>query len=49
MHGGAPGSGAPVGNSNAFKHGWFTRDIIEQRRYIRRLLAASDEFLTKLK
>jgi hypothetical protein len=26
MHGGAPGSGAPKGNSNAFKHGRHTRE-----------------------
>ena len=25
MHGGAPGSGAPLGNKNALKHGRFTR------------------------
>jgi len=29
MHGGAPGSGAPKKNRNAFKHGLFTRGAIE--------------------
>jgi hypothetical protein len=28
MHGGAPGSGAPMGNLSARKHGLFTRDVI---------------------
>ena len=38
MHGGAQGSGAPLGNSNAFKHGRFTKEAIEQRRRIRALI-----------
>ncbi len=32
MHGGAFGSGAPRGNQNALKHGWFTREAIKERR-----------------
>ena len=38
MHGGAPGSGAPRGNTNALKHGHFTRDAIVERRSIQSLL-----------
>ena len=38
MHGGAPGSGAPRGNTNALKHGHFTRDAIAERRSIQSLL-----------
>jgi hypothetical protein len=32
MHGGAPGSVAPPGNTNALKHGHFTRDAIAERK-----------------
>jgi hypothetical protein len=35
MHGGAAGSGAPLGNQNARTHGLFTREWIEQRRQIK--------------
>ena len=31
MHGGAEGSGAPRGNTNALKHGRFTREAIKER------------------
>ncbi len=31
MHGGAKGSGAPVGNRNALKHGEFTIKVLEIR------------------
>ncbi len=32
MHGGAAGSGAPKGNRNAFKHGFFTRESLAERK-----------------
>ena len=32
MHGGAAGSGAPLGNRNALKHGAFTREAIKAHR-----------------
>jgi len=32
MHGGAEGSGAPLGNKNAVKDGKFTREAIKERR-----------------
>ena len=35
MHGGAPGSGAPAGNQNAFKYGGYTREAIAERETIR--------------
>jgi glucans biosynthesis protein len=38
MHGGALGSGAPLGNQNALKHGHFTRDKKAERRRISELL-----------
>jgi hypothetical protein len=41
MHGGAPGSGAPRGNTNALKHGLYTREAIEERRQLRTLMRQS--------
>jgi glucans biosynthesis protein len=41
MHGGAPGSGAPRGNKNAFKHGLYTRKAREERRWVQDLLRQS--------
>jgi len=32
MHGGAKGSGAPKGSQNAFKHGRYSREFIENRK-----------------
>jgi hypothetical protein len=34
MHGGAPDSGAPLGNRNAFKHGDYTQAAVEIRRRV---------------
>lgn len=36
MHGGAAGSGAPKGNTNALKNGHYTKEAIEERREQRR-------------
>jgi uncharacterized protein YjcR len=48
MHGGAPGSGAPRGNKNAQKHGFYTRVAIAQRRQLRELVRQSRELLVKI-
>jgi uncharacterized protein YjcR len=48
MHGGAPGSGAPRGNENALKHGFFTRKAIAERRQLRELLRQSRKLLLKI-
>lgn len=32
MHGGARGSGAPQGNKNAFKHGFYSQEEMMERR-----------------
>lgn len=45
MHGGAKGSGAPKGNQNALKHGNYTADAQEFRRYVRNLLKSGKEML----
>jgi hypothetical protein len=49
MHGGAPGSGAPKGNSNALKHGRHTRQAIAERRQDNALLREARAMLLRLK
>lgn len=48
MHGGAAGSGAPLGNGNAVKHGFFTRDAIEERKFVRTVLIEAENVLRQL-
>lgn len=48
MHGGAPGSGAPVGNHNALKSGLYTRAAIEARRALRALLREARRTLEEI-
>lgn len=38
MHGGARGSGAPKGNQNAFKHGQFSRENLEWKAHVVKLV-----------
>lgn len=45
MHGGAKGSGAPMGNQNALKHGEYPREAKEFRQYVRGLLKTGREML----
>ncbi len=50
MHGGAKGSGAPKGERNGnYHHGLFTREAIEERRWITALVRESQELLSSLK
>jgi len=49
MHGGAPGSGAPEANQNAYKHGLFTRDAITERRRIEALIGEARKLLEEMK
>ena len=49
MHGGAPGSGAPLGNKNAVKHGRFTRERKAERRSAQLLLQRARKFLADMK
>jgi uncharacterized protein YjcR len=46
MHGGK--AGAPLGNSNALKHGYYTRDAIERRQYLRELIQESRKTIESL-
>jgi uncharacterized protein YjcR len=48
MHGGAPGSGAPLGNKNALKHGHYTREALEERRQLQDLLRQSRMLIGKI-
>jgi uncharacterized protein YjcR len=38
MHGGAAGSGAPINNQNALKHGVYTRQAIEERQALNSMI-----------
>ena len=49
MHGGAPGSGAPLGNQNALKHGHFTREKKAERRRAQALLQQARKLLVDMK
>jgi hypothetical protein len=48
MHGGAPGSGAPIGNRNALRHGRCTAQAIATRREMRDLLRRSRELMESI-
>jgi glucans biosynthesis protein len=41
MHGGAAGSGAPIGNKNALRHGHYTAEAIAERRAVAALIRLS--------
>ncbi len=45
MHGGARGTGAPKGNRNAVKHGFFTSAAKAERHELEDFLRQSDEHL----
>jgi len=45
MHGGALGSGAPIGNQNAAKHGLYRKEAREERRKSRELMRAARRFM----
>jgi hypothetical protein len=48
MHGGATGSGAPFGNGNALKHGFFTNEAVHERKFVRTVLQESGKLLNEL-
>ena len=48
MHGGTKGSGAPKGNQNALKHGYYSKHAIEERCAIRDLIKGATDFLDEL-
>jgi uncharacterized protein YjcR len=48
MHGGAPRSGAPKGNKNALKHGFYTCAALAERRKLSRLIKQSRKLLKEM-
>ena len=48
MHGGAARSGAQMGNQNAFKHGMYTREMLERNREISELMRDARRTLNDL-
>ncbi len=49
LHGGAPGSGAPLGNNNALKHGMYSRRSYEQFAEFKQLISESNKTIKTLK
>jgi glucans biosynthesis protein len=49
MHGGAPGSGAPRGNTNALKSGLYTRKALDERRRLREFLRRARSLIKDIK
>jgi uncharacterized protein YjcR len=48
MHGGAKGSGAPLSNRNAFKHGEYSAVAIRTRQELQALLKQNAEVLRNI-
>ena len=48
MHGGAKGSGAPLGNQNALKHGLYSREHLGWRREMNALLREINDTLDEI-
>ena len=48
MHGGAKGSGAPFGNQNALKHGFYSVKAAAERKWIAELLRSSRDHLNAM-
>jgi uncharacterized protein YjcR len=49
MHGGAAGSGAPIGNQNALRHGHYTAEAMARRRELSNLIRTVRDTLAELK
>jgi hypothetical protein len=48
MHGGAAGSGAPIGNTNALRHGHYTAEAIARRRQLSELIKMARTTLAEI-
>jgi hypothetical protein len=48
MHGGAAGSGAPLGNTNALRHGQYTAEAIARRRQLSELVRMARAALAEI-
>jgi glucans biosynthesis protein len=49
MHDGADGGGAPPGNRNALKHGYYTAETVARRREVAVLLRACRDQLGSMR
>ena len=47
MHGGAAGSGAPHGNKNGLKHGWYSREAVLLRQLAKQTARKIEEILDR--
>ena len=47
-HGGAPGVGAPQGNKNSWKHGYYSAAAIAERKRAKEILVESQGFLRSI-
>ena len=48
MHGGGAGSGAPLGNKNALKHGLFTAETLDMGKHINHLIRESRKIIEQI-
>jgi hypothetical protein len=48
IHGGAYGSGDQLGNKDAFKHGYYCRDAIEQRSFLHKSIKEYRQFCKEI-
>jgi len=48
MHGGVKGSGTPIGNTNALKHGMYTKEALEERRALRQFMREMEDGLREI-
>lgn len=49
MHGGAIGNGAPLGNKNALRHGYYTKMAMEEKRNQKLYLRELRKFIEGIK
>ena len=48
MHGGAEGSGAPIGNRNALKSGFYTKEAMGKRKQLKGMIRSFRKTLKEL-
>jgi len=48
MNGGAPGSAAPLGNTNALTHGNYTQEAVQRRATMRKLIGEAKKLLKEI-
>ena len=48
MHGGAAGSGPPKGNQNALRHGFYTREMLDERSELAKFMREARKTLREI-